>query len=174
MQLLFVALLYLYPQVITCSPLHCSFLWHYHYLAVVAVAVDTRDNGICIRCPLSKLDDRIRHESNVWWLFGMESTICNKNHSFYCTRRILAGAFTIFVKVKKALAAALSSNITHMFGQDQKEPSIWNLNKRLVSKQRRIITKKMIEMVLKQYINNTPVRSSLCLCPKLLPQPNPF
>ena len=39
----------------------------------------------------------------------MESTICNKNHSFYCTRRILAGAFTIFVKVKKALAAALSS-----------------------------------------------------------------
>ena len=54
----------------------------------------------------------------------MESTICNKNHSFYCTRRILAGAFTIFVKVKKALAAALSSNITHMFGQDQQEPSI--------------------------------------------------
>ena len=29
-----------------------------------------------------------------------------------------------FDKVKKTLAAALSSNITHMFGQDQQEPSI--------------------------------------------------
>ena len=33
------------------------------------------------------------------------------------------------------------------------------------------LTKKMREMVRKQNINNTPMRSSLCLCPKLLPHP---
>ena len=154
MQLLFVALLYLYPQVITCSPLHCSFLWHYHYLAVVAV--DTRDNGICIRCPLSKLDDRIRHGSDVWWLFRMESTIQYNNQLL---KEAYANDYNPIV------------NHCHVWTGSARTIHMNEIKPKSTFPNKGALTKKMREMVRKQNINNTPMRSSLCLCPKLLPHP---